>query len=166
MVLSWSCCLNHSDVRSGTPTDSEVGDGDPMAEGDAGNFGQVRPGLQRARACEGVPVPHPLQQRRQQCVLAAQPRARTCRTNSTTNLPKEFRECPQSSNGRLTKSPHPKRLNKKADIPHARTLTRILTFSKRCRPDRLLWLSSENFSCHHGFLCNKEATLLVIGQLW
>ena len=87
VVLSWSCCLNYSDVRSGTPTDSEVGDRDPMAEGDAGNFGQVRPGLQRARACEGVPVPHPLQQRRQQRVLAAQPRARTCRIDSNTNLP-------------------------------------------------------------------------------
>ena len=86
VVLSWSCCLNYSDIRSGAPTDSEVGDGDPVAEGDAGNFCQVRPGLQRARACEGVPVPHPLQQRRQQCVLAAQPRARTCGTVSNTVL--------------------------------------------------------------------------------
>ncbi len=57
-------------------TNGDVGDGDPVAEGDAGELGQVRPGLQRARARVCVAVPHPLQQRRQHRVLTPQPRPR------------------------------------------------------------------------------------------
>ncbi len=62
----------------GWRTYGKLGDADPVAEGDGGGLRQVAPGLQHARPRVGAAVAHALHQRRQQVVLAAQPRLCAC----------------------------------------------------------------------------------------